>query len=167
MQGDILIPPDTVKSSKSITGDKQYSDMSKICLKHHLLDMMLKRFRLTIPSVTTPNRMPKTFVPQFSSTSNLPVTSVSATINDAYGTFTMTSVSTTGTSTITTQTITTVAASTATTSNSDNPPHIPTNATTKSLGRVTNVRKKTLVFVLWLLQAQLTPTCSNRDVQRM
>ena len=34
------------------------------------------------------------------------------------------------------------------------------------VGRVTNVRK-TLVFVFWLLQAQLTPTYSNSDVQRI
>ena len=89
MQGDILTPPDTVKSSKSIVGDKQYSDMAKSLFKTPPPGYNAKAFQspFTIPPVTTPCTMPKTFVPEYSSTPNLPVATVSATINDGYGTF--------------------------------------------------------------------------------
>ena len=69
MQGDILTPPDTVKSSKSIIGDKQYSDMAKNLFKTPPPGYNAKAFQspFTIPPVTTPCTMPKTFVPEYSS----------------------------------------------------------------------------------------------------
>ena len=131
IHADSLTPPDIVKSSKQMSQNKQITDFSKNLFKTPPAFYNTSCFRtpFTIPTVTSPMRMPQTLIPPLTTSSSLTVVNKPVT---AYST---------ADATLATGTTSRVHTATSSISNTTSSPT--TTATSNDSGQVTSATSST------------------------